>query len=50
MPRKLLFLIDVSGSMEPYARALTMFLQAAVRDGGKVEAFTFGTRLTHVTR
>ncbi len=50
VPRKLLFLIDVSGSMEPYARALTMFLQAAVRDGGKVEAFTFGTRLTHVTR
>jgi uncharacterized protein with von Willebrand factor type A (vWA) domain len=50
VPRKLLFLIDVSGSMEPYARALTMFLQAAVRDGGKVEAFTFGTRLTYVTR
>jgi uncharacterized protein len=50
VPRKLVFLIDVSGSMEPYARALTMFLQAAVRDGGKVEAFTFGTRLTHVTR
>jgi hypothetical protein len=50
VPRRLVFLIDVSGSMEPYARALTMFLQAAVRDGGKVEAFTFGTRLTHVTR
>ena len=50
VPRKLVFLIDVSGSMEPYARALTMFLQAAVRDGGKVQAFTFGTRLTHVTR
>jgi uncharacterized protein len=50
VPRKLVFLIDVSGSMEPYARAMTMFLQAAVRDGGKVEAFTFGTRLTRVTR
>jgi len=50
VPRKLVVLIDVSGSMEPYARAMTMFLQAAVRDGGKVEAFTFGTRLTRVTR
>ena len=50
VPRKLVFLVDVSGSMEPYARATLMFLQAAVRAGGKVDAFTFGTRLTHVTR
>jgi uncharacterized protein with von Willebrand factor type A (vWA) domain len=50
VPRKLVFLVDVSGSMEPYARAMMMFLQAAVRAGRRVEAFTFGTRLTRVTR
>jgi uncharacterized protein len=49
-PRKLLFVVDVSGSMEPYARAMMMFLQAAVRRGRRVEAFTLGTRLTRVTR
>jgi uncharacterized protein len=50
VPRKLVFLVDVSGSMEPYARAMIMFLQAAVRGGRSVRAFTFGTRLTEVTR
>ncbi|HEY3613104.1 MAG TPA: VWA domain-containing protein [Gaiellales bacterium] len=49
VPRRLVFLVDVSGSMEPYARAMTMFLQAAVRAGRHVEAFTFGTRLTRLT-
>ena len=49
VPRRLIFLVDVSGSMEPYARAMTMFLQAAVRAGRHVEAFTFGTRLTRLT-
>ena len=34
VPRKLVFLVDVSGSMEPYARAMVMFLQAAVRAAG----------------
>lgn len=47
--RKLLFLVDISGSMEPYARALVMFMQAAVAPVRKVEAFTFGTRLTRLT-
>jgi len=50
VPRKLVFLVDVSGSMQPYARAMIMFMQAAVRAGRRVEAFTFGTRLTRVTR
>jgi uncharacterized protein with von Willebrand factor type A (vWA) domain len=50
VPRKLVFVVDVSGSMEPYARAMLMFLQAAVRAGRRVEAFTFGTRLTRVTK
>ena len=43
------YLVDMSGSMEPYARALVLFLQAAVRAGRHVEAFTFGTRLTWLT-
>lgn len=50
VPRKLVFILDVSGSMQPYARAMLMFLQAAVRSGRRIEAFTFGTRLTRVTR
>jgi uncharacterized protein len=52
VPRKLVVLADVSGSMEPYARALVMFLQAlASRDGAArhVEVFAFGTRLTRLT-
>ena len=47
--RRVVFLCDVSGSMEPYSRALVLFLQAAVSAGRKVEAFTFGTRLTRLT-
>jgi uncharacterized protein with von Willebrand factor type A (vWA) domain len=49
VPRKLVALIDVSGSMETYARALLLFLHAAVGSGRGVEAFAFGTRLTRVT-
>jgi hypothetical protein len=44
------FLVDVSGSMEPYARALLRFTHAAVAAGGRVEAFAMGTRLTRMTR
>lgn len=51
-PRRLLLLVDVSGSMEPYARALLRFSHAAVcaRGTAMVEVFTLGTRLTRVTR
>jgi uncharacterized protein with von Willebrand factor type A (vWA) domain len=52
VPRRLVVLCDVSGSMEPYARALIMFLQAlAAPDGAArhLEAFAFGTRLTRLT-
>jgi len=52
VPRRLVVLCDVSGSMEPYARAMVMFLQALVAPAGAgrtVEAFGFGTRLTHLT-
>jgi uncharacterized protein with von Willebrand factor type A (vWA) domain len=49
VPRKLVFLCDVSGSMEPYARAIVMFLQAVTVTGRRVEAFAFGTRITRLT-
>ena len=48
--RKLVFLLDVSGSMETYSRALLRFIQASVVGRRKVEAFTIGTRLTRVTK
>jgi uncharacterized protein with von Willebrand factor type A (vWA) domain len=47
--RKLVVLCDVSGSMESYARALLLFVHAAVGSGKRVEAFAFGTRLTRLT-
>jgi uncharacterized protein with von Willebrand factor type A (vWA) domain len=49
VPRRLVLLCDVSGSMEAYARALLLYLQAAVGAGPRVEAFAFGTRLTRLT-
>ncbi len=48
--RRVVFLLDVSGSMETYARALIRFVQAAVVGRRRVEVFTLGTRLTRVTR
>jgi uncharacterized protein with von Willebrand factor type A (vWA) domain len=49
VPRKLVVLCDVSGSMDAYARALLLFLHALVGTGRGVEAFGFGTRLTRLT-
>ena len=49
-PRRLLFLCDVSGSMERYSRALLGSLQAAVGAGIRAEAFVFATSLTRVTK
>jgi uncharacterized protein with von Willebrand factor type A (vWA) domain len=48
--RRVVLLLDVSGSMEPYARAFVRFLHAAVVSRTRVEAFALGTRLTRVTR
>jgi len=48
--RPLVLVLDVSGSMAPYARALMQFGYAAMSSGEKVEVFCFGTRLTRVTR
>jgi uncharacterized protein with von Willebrand factor type A (vWA) domain len=48
--RRLVLLLDVSGSMAEYSRALLQFAHSAAR-GGRVptEVFCFGTRLTRVT-
>ncbi|MBC8194958.1 MAG: VWA domain-containing protein [Acidimicrobiia bacterium] len=48
--RRLVLLLDVSGSMEPYARALVRFVHAAMVGRRDVEAFALGTRLTRLTR
>ncbi|MFE3998265.1 VWA domain-containing protein [Nocardioides sp. YIM B13467] len=56
-PRRVVLLIDVSGSMHPYADALLRLAHTfvcgarkrAARESG-VEVFTAGTRLTRVTR
>ena len=50
MPRRLVMLCDISGSMEPYARAYLQFLVSAAGSGPHVEAFVFATRLTRLTR
>lgn len=59
-PRRVVLLVDVSGSMRPYAEALLRLAHAVVRSGAtagtrrvgtrfRAEAFTLGTRLTRVT-
>ena len=49
VPRKLVVLCDVSGSMEAYARALLLYVHSVRSSGKGVEAFVFGTRLTRLT-
>jgi uncharacterized protein with von Willebrand factor type A (vWA) domain len=49
-PRRLVLLCDISGSMEPYARAYLQLLSSAVASGTPAEAFVFATRLTRLTR
>ncbi len=50
-PRRVVLLVDVSGSMSAYADALLRFAHAAGRRRGtSTEVFTLGTRLTRVTR
>lgn len=53
-PRRLVVLLDVSGSMAAHARALLRFAVAARRTADReaarrVEVFAFGTRLTHLS-
>jgi uncharacterized protein len=47
-PRRLVVLCDISGSMEPYARAMIQLLYCAA-GGARAEVFTFATRLTRLT-
>lgn len=47
--RPLVLLLDISGSMADYSRALLQFAHSASRSTGRVEVFCFGTRLTRVT-
>jgi uncharacterized protein with von Willebrand factor type A (vWA) domain len=53
-PRRVVLLVDVSGSMSGYADALLRLAhrltQCGRATGASVETFTVGTRLTHVTR
>ena len=47
--RRLVLLADISGSMEPYARAYLQLLHCAA-GGANAETFVFATRLTRLTR
>jgi uncharacterized protein len=49
-PRRVVLLVDVSGSMSSYADALLRLAHRLTQGIGSVETFTIGTRLTHVTR
>jgi uncharacterized protein with von Willebrand factor type A (vWA) domain len=50
-PRRVVLLLDVSGSMTPYADALMRFAHAVVRAAPmSTEVFTVGTRLTRLSR
>src|SRR6185437_11258417 len=49
-PPPLCVLVDVSGSMDRYARMLLHFLHAITNDRHRVHVLTFGTRLTNITR
>jgi hypothetical protein len=48
--RRVVLLCDISGSMEPYARAYLRFLTSAAGAGPNAEAFVFATQLTRLTR
>jgi uncharacterized protein with von Willebrand factor type A (vWA) domain len=48
-PRRLVLLLDVSGSMAGFSRALLQFAFTARLDTRTVEVFCFGTRLTRLT-
>ena len=47
-PRRLVALCDISGSMEPYARAMLQLLYCAA-SGPRAEVFVFATQLTRLT-
>lgn len=47
--RRVVLVLDISGSMSSYSRALLIFAHAALHADARWEAFTFGTRLTRLT-
>jgi uncharacterized protein len=47
--RTIVLILDVSGSMASYSRALLHFAYGLSRAGTPVEVFCFGTRLTRIT-
>jgi uncharacterized protein with von Willebrand factor type A (vWA) domain len=49
-PRRLLLLVDVSGSMKAHSEAMLRFAHLITRARPKVETFTFGTRLSRISR
>lgn len=49
-PPTVVALVDVSGSMDAYARMTLHFLHALTEASAEVHTFLFGTRLTNVTR
>ena len=49
-PRRVVLVLDISGSMSSFSRALLIFAHAALLADDRWEAFTFGTRLTRLTR
>jgi uncharacterized protein with von Willebrand factor type A (vWA) domain len=49
-PRRLILVLDVSGSMADYSRHLLQFAHTTRHAAARVEVFCFGTRLTRITR
>ena len=49
-PRRVVLLLDISGSMSAYADALLRLAHHLSRGETAVETFTLGTRVTHITR
>jgi uncharacterized protein with von Willebrand factor type A (vWA) domain len=49
-PAPLVILCDISGSMERYARVMLQFAHGLMQGPARVHVFTFGTRLTDITR
>jgi uncharacterized protein with von Willebrand factor type A (vWA) domain len=49
-PRRIVLLVDVSGSLSAYADALLRLTHRIGEAAGPVEVFTLGTRLTRITR
>jgi uncharacterized protein with von Willebrand factor type A (vWA) domain len=48
--RRVLLLLDVSGSLKTHSPDFLRFAHALVHGGERVEVFTFGTRLTRITQ